>query len=317
MHSNLAFVLGMSALLVGILGLLLGGWQYHHAKRRSRIRKHLNATLQRRQFEVVQSTMRVAIKPQEWVQKKLRKLAAWLETPAGQQVIAKEDRDLLVQCGFYSRKGSMYLLEARVLCMVILPSLLWLWSPSWYLRSPAVGLFSAVAVGYLLPKWLLRRRAGQRRQKAEEELPLLVDLFALLQGSGQGVDQSLQLIAHDFQRVLPVLSRELELANRLYTSGRTRDQAFSRMSEMFRSANLADLTALLVQIDKHGGAVQEPLREFGQRLREQRRMQMKETIGKVTVKMTGVMILTLLPALMVVTAGPGFVALMRSLGGMK
>lgn len=317
MNGNLAPTLWTAALLISVLGLLLGGWQYRWLQHRSRIRRHLNATLQRRQFEVVKRHTRVAIKPKEWAKQKMRKLAAWLETPAGQQVIAKEDRDLLAQCGFYSRKGSLYLLEARVLCMITLPLLLWLWSPSLYLRSPVVGVFAAVALGYLLPKWVLRRLAGKRRKQAEDELPLLVDLFGLLQGSGQGVDQSLQLISQDFQRVLPVLSRELELANRLYTSGRTRDQAFTRMSEMFRSTNLADLTALLVQIDKHGGAVQEPLREFGQRLRDQRRLQMKETIGKVTVKMTGVMILTLLPALMVVTAGPGFVALMRSLGGIK
>ena len=46
-------------------------------------------------------------------------------------------------------------------------------------------------------------------------------------------------------------------------------------------------------------------------------MRMKEAIGKVTVKMTAVMVLTLLPALMVITAGPGFLAVMRTLGSVK
>lgn len=317
MSSPLLQTLVTLAALLVFSGLLITGWQWRQLQHRNRMRKHLDAVLMRRMFVVPVRKVRVAVKPREWIQAKFQQLADWLETPAGQQVIAKEDRDLLAQCGFYNRKGSLYLLLARVLMMVCLPLALWLWSPNWYAKQPVIWLFAAVALGYLMPKWLLRRKAAQRRNQAEEELPLLVDLFGLLQGSGQGVDQSLQLISTDFQRVLPVLSRELELANRLYASGRTRDQAFTRMSEMFRSSNLADLTALLVQIDKHGGAVQEPLREFGQRLREQRRMLMKETIGKVTVKMTGVMILTLLPALMVVTAGPGFIALMRSLGGMK
>lgn len=317
MQYSIALTLGVTAALVLALGLVLGVWQYRQYQQRMQISRFLDATLQRRQFAVVQRKARAGIRPGEWLQHKTRKLAAWLDTPAGQQVIAKEDRDLLVQCGFYSRKGSLYLLAARVVCMVVFPLMAWLWSPGFYVRSPVVCALAAMALGYLFPKWLLRRRATQRCKLAEEELPLLLDLFGLLQGSGQGVDQSLHLIARDFQRVLPVLSRELELANRLYASGRTRDQAFSRMSEMFRSSNLADFTALLVQIDKHGGAVQEPLREFGRRLRDQRRMQMKEIIGKATVKMTGVMIVTLLPALMVVTAGPGFIALMRSLGGMK
>jgi tight adherence protein C len=60
--------------------------------------------------------------------------------------------------------------------------------------------------------------------------------------------------------------------------------------------------------------VQEPLRIFGERLRERRRSEMKERIGKITVKMTGVMVSTLLPALVIVTAGPGFIAIFRSLG---
>jgi tight adherence protein C len=72
--------------------------------------------------------------------------------------------------------------------------------------------------------------------------------------------------------------------------------------------------SLLVQVDKHGGAVQEPLRIFSDRLRERRRSEMKEKIGKITVKMTAVMVSTLMPALVIVTAGPGFIAVFRSLG---
>jgi tight adherence protein C len=44
---------------------------------------------------------------------------------------------------------------------------------------------------------------------------------------------------------------------------------------------------------------------------------MKERIGKITVKMTAVMVTTLLPALVIVTAGPGFIAVFHSLGVMN
>ena len=146
---------------------------------------------------------------------------------------------------------------------------------------------------------------------------MLVDLLGLLQGAGLGMDQSLQLIARDFRSVMPVLCGELEVVNRLHASGRTREQALQRLSEMLQSDALADLAALIVQIDKHGGAVQEPLRQFGERLREQRRMHMKEQIGKITVKMTGVMVVTLLPALLIIIAGPGFLSVVRALGGVQ
>ena len=43
------------------------------------------------------------------------------------------------------------------------------------------------------------------------------------------------------------------------------------------------------------------------------RAELKARIGRITVKMTGVMVTTLLPALIIVTAGPGFLAISRSL----
>ena len=149
-----------------------------------------------------------------------------------------------------------------------------------------------------------------------KELPLLIDLLGLLQGTGMSLDQTLQVIGQDFGNVMPVLSREIQLANLQYSRGGTRERSFGRMSEIYQNENLVALTSLMTQIDKYGGAVQEPLRVFGERLREQRKAKMKELIGKISVKMTGVMVVTLLPALIIITAGPGFLAVIRALGAM-
>ena len=149
-----------------------------------------------------------------------------------------------------------------------------------------------------------------------EELPLLVDLLRLLQGVGLSIDQSLQILATEFGSVLRVLSGELALANQLYANGRSREQSFQRMAHLSGDEDMNAVVNLLVQVDRHGGAVQGPLNEFGIRLREKRQASFKEKIGAITVKMTGVMVLTLLPALMVITAGPGFMAVIRSLSSM-
>lgn len=311
-----ALLTWLAAALVA-LGLCLGYWQWRQHRQRQRLHQHMDAVLQCRQAVVAQARLRRRLAPGQWAGRMGQRLLAWMNTSLGRQLVAQEDKELLVQCGFQGGRGRLAFLLARLGMTVALPLLAWVLLPVVGQSRSLVWLLAMAAVGYLLPKWALRHYAARRCKQAEAELPLLVDLLGLLQGGGQGVDQSLQVIAQDFSEVLPVLSGELQMANRLYASGRTRDQAFTRMSDLFRSANLADLTALLVQIDRHGGAVQEPLRQFGLRLREQRRMRMKEVVGKVTVKMTGVMVLTLLPALLVITAGPGFLAVMRTLGGMK
>jgi tight adherence protein C len=177
-------------------------------------------------------------------------------------------------------------------------------------------LFMALSAGFMAPKWFVRRRANARQSAVNSELPMFVDLLRLLQGVGLSLDQSLQVMIQDFRNVLPVLSMELALAQAQFATGRTREQSMKRLSTSYDNEDLAAIVRLIVQVEKHGGAVQEPLRQFGDRLRETRRALLRERIGKLTVKMTGVMVITLLPALLIVTAGPGFIAVVRSLSAL-
>jgi hypothetical protein len=82
-----------------------------------------------------------------------------------------------------------------------------------------------IVIGFMLPKWLLGRIAAKRRERANQELPLFIDLLRLLQGVGLSLDQSLQIMASDFSHVLRVLGYELTLANSQYSRGRTREHS--------------------------------------------------------------------------------------------
>lgn len=240
--------------------------------------------------------------------------AHWLNTSLGKALVAEEDRILLSKCGWGSTRAQLQYLIARCVVSVLFSLLAaFVFSGS---KLFLLYLFAAFTIGFLLPKWVLRSVARRRRASVARELPLFVDLLGLLQGTGMSLDQTLQVIGSDFGNVMPVLSREIQLASQQYSRGSTRERSFARMSEVYQNDNLANLTSLMIQIDRYGGAVQEPLRIFGERLREQRKAKMKELIGKISVKMTGVMVVTLLPALIIITAGPGFLAVIRALGGM-
>lgn len=241
----------------------------------------------------------------------------WLDSRLGRLLVADEDRQLIDQCGFPAVRAQLLLLVLRVVLALALPlATVLAWTSSPLGRSDVIMLAVAFVLGFMAPKWLLSNVAAGRRERVAHELPLFVDLLRLLQGVGLSLDQSLQIMATDFSHVLHVLGHELTLANRQYGQGRTREHSLQRLAGVYDNDHLAGLVALLVQIDRHGGAVQEPLRQFSERLREHRRAELKERIGKITVKMTGVMVTTLLPALIIVTAGPGFLAIVRSLGAM-
>jgi tight adherence protein C len=240
---------------------------------------------------------------------------AWLESGMAKALLADEDRKLLDQAGIALRNGSIAYVASRLVLAAALPLLALIVLRPGGSMALIYG-FLAFGLGLMLPKWLVRAKASRRREQVVEELPLFVDLLRLLQGVGLSVDQSLQILATEFGSVLRVLSGELAIANQLYGTGRTREQSFQRLSHLSADEDMNAVVNLLVQVDRHGGAVQEPLREFSLRLREKRQAGFKEKIGAITVKMTGVMVLTLLPALMVITAGPGFLAVIRSLSNM-
>ncbi|HZZ10143.1 MAG TPA: type II secretion system F family protein [Paraburkholderia sp.] len=244
--------------------------------------------------------------------------ARWLDTPLGRHIVAEEDRRLLEQCGFVDARTRGLFLMARLGAAILFCALTVLLAGA-YLQGPRYVAFviGALIAGFLFPKFVLSRRAAARRNGVVNELPMLVDLLRLLQGVGLSLDQSLQVMVNDFRGVLPVLSSELEIAQRQFATGRSREQSFNRLSSSFDNEDLRAVVRLLIQVDRHGGAVQEPLKQFGDRLRETRRAALREKIGRLTVKMTGVMILTLLPALMIVTAGPGVMSVFHSLAAVK
>ena len=240
---------------------------------------------------------------------------AWLQSGLSKALFADEDRKLMELAGMEIARGGLVYVISRVALALCLPMfLLMLLQPKGHYAL--IYGFLGFGFGMMLPKWLVRSKANRRRQCVVEELPLFVDLLRLLQGVGLSIDQSMQILATEFTGVLRVIGSELALANRLYASGRTREQSLQRLAHIGADDDLSAVVNLLVQVDRHGGAVQDPLKEFSLRLREKRQAGFKEKIGIITVKMTGVMVLTLLPALIVITAGPGFTAVIRSLSTM-
>ncbi|WP_427307527.1 type II secretion system F family protein [Cupriavidus sp. H39] len=242
--------------------------------------------------------------------------AHWLESRLGRAVVTPEDQQLLEQCGWVG-------LQARVVFGVLrlgLPLALSVLAMLWHVGAGAFAVmawgFGTFAVAYLAPKWYLRRRAAARLRMVDDELPVLIDMLRLLQGVGLSIDQSLQVIVAEFGSMLHVLGPELARANQQFASGRSREQTLLRIGRLFDSEDLKSLITLLTQVDKHGGAVQEPLRQFGLRMQEARKSRMKDEIGRLTVKMTAVMVVSLLPVLLILTAGPGFLGVIRMLANM-
>lgn len=242
----------------------------------------------------------------------------WAGKRYGRLLLDPQDRQLLDLGGYADPARARALFRvARALLAAGLPlaalSLRTDLLPGWPLAEKAVLAFLGFGLGWMLPKWAVARRVARRRRQAGEELPLLIDLLRLLQGVGLSMDQGLHVVTTEFRQVMPVLAGELHWSVQQYARGRSREQSLARLAGGYGNDDLAAICRLIVQVDRHGGAVQEPLNRFSERVREKRRLELREKVGRLTVKMTGVMVLTLLPALLIVTGGAGFLAVMRGL----
>ena len=271
-----------------------------------------------------EATLKSALQPREsttpTAPTAARSRWAWLETFGAHfngsriegALLASEDRMLLDLGGWNTRSGTAIYLALRLLLALSVLLLVLALAPVDGMAG-VLTCFGALAAGLLLPKVVLGIWAGRRRRRVNDELPMLIDLLRLLQGVGFSMDQSLQTLGDKLRPALPVLGQEIHDANINYSLGRSRPQSLRRLSEAYDDEDLRSLVQLIVQVHAHGGAVQEPLKQFSVRLREQRRHTLKEKVGKLSVKMTVVMMVTLLPALMLVLSGPALMALASTL----
>ena len=177
-------------------------------------------------------------------------------------------------------------------------------------------IIASGGLGFMSLKWLLKSLAESREVAFERELVALVDVMRLLAGVGMSADQAMDVISYQLRELVPVTGRLLYNARPQVKSGVTWLNVLRRINQTYTSQDFKAFVAVLEQIEKYGGAVQEPLRVFAERMIERERAHTKERMGKLSVKLTGIMVVTTLPALLIITGGPGILSLMKNLGGL-
>lgn len=228
-----------------------------------------------------------------------------------------ETRQLLAQAGWRHGNSRLlfYALQGALPVGLALIVLLGYWANIKLLHSPmhlVLGLVLAGILGLLLPRYVLRRAATQRRAQLRGEVPLFVNLLVMLFEAGLSTRQALSSLVDDGGSVLPALGPDLDLIVRQLEAGGDSDEVLQAYA---RSMDVADLTAIigiLRQIDRYGGEVRGPLLEQLEVLEERRGLEMREKVNIISGRMTVVMVLFFFPALLIFTAGPAVMAIMHA-----
>jgi tight adherence protein C len=131
--------------------------------------------------------------------------------------------------------------------------------------------------------------------------------------AGLGLDQAIQYVARELAVTHKDLSEELGLLHLEMRAGKRRAEALRNLADRTGEQELRKLVAILIQTDKFGTSMAESLRVHSDFLRVRRRQQAEERAGKVGVKLVFPIFFFIMPAMLLVAAGPGLLQVFKYL----
>ena len=168
-------------------------------------------------------------------------------------------------------------------------------------------------VGFMAPGFALGRLVNRRHQQIRLALPDVLDLLVICAEAGCGLDQAIVNVSRELATVHRAACEELSLVNMEIMAGKSRAEALRNFGKRTNEEEVKKLVGILIQTDRFGTSVAEALRTQSDFLRVRRRQNAEERAGKVGVKLVFPIFCFTLPALMVVTAGPGLLQIFTKL----
>jgi len=174
-------------------------------------------------------------------------------------------------------------------------------------------LIGVTGLGFILPRFILKRMIRDRQARIRLGLPDALDLTVICVEAGLALDQALMRVGQDLHHAHPDLSDEFHLVNLEMRAGKPRAEALRNLVERTGVDDIRALVGTLIQTDRFGTSVAQALRVHSDSLRTERRQRAEEQAAKTTIKMVPPLVIFVLPSIIFVTIGPAVIELIRQL----
>ncbi len=244
-------------------------------------------------------------------QERREQLQAFLESvgaQVGKEQIQREGlREQLIQAGYRGSAAPAVFVGVRVLVAVGLGFLGF--AAAAILPDAGVGqqLFFATGgllVGWLIPSYILRRRARLRREELNRALPDALDLMVVCVEAGLGLNQALVKVGDEMGRISQALADEFIMVSLEIRAGTPREQALRNLGKRTGVKDIRALVGMLVQTDRFGTSIAESLKVHAEEVRSKRQQRAEEEAAKITTKIIIPLVIFVFPALFLVILGP-------------
>jgi len=224
----------------------------------------------------------------------------------------------LLQAGYPSHDAAMAFRAIQLTLMVAIPTLvvtlcfLYDRSPNTFVIWGGVG----AAVGFYLPRFILRKKIANRQQRIRWALADALDLMVIAVEAGLGLNAALNRVGDELGHTHPDLHRELELVNLEIRVGRSREEALRNLAERTGVDDVRSFVALLIQADRYGSSIAKAVRVFADSLRTQRRQRAEQASEKAALKLLIPLTGFLFPVIILIILAPAALNLIDLFAGM-
>lgn len=218
-------------------------------------------------------------------------------------------RAWLIQAGYREARHLTIFLGIRVLVALVALAGVVIFSG---FKSPPL-LLGMTALGFFVPRFLLKRKIRDRQTRIRIALPDALDLTVICVEAGLALDQALHRVGEDLKHAHPDLSDEFYLVNLEMRAGKPRAEALRNLVTRTGVDDIKSLVGTLIQTDRFGTSVAQALRVHSDSLRTERRQRAEEQAAKTTIKMVPPLVVFVLPSIIIVTLGPAIIQLYRTL----
>jgi tight adherence protein C len=214
----------------------------------------------------------------------------------------KAMRQQLIAAGLYTTSPRM-VAGYRLLLAIGLP-VIWIWfaaTVGFTFVLIFMGAFFLLIVGWILPMVVLNRRARERAEEIDYELPELIDLLVVTLEAGVSFIASLQMAA---ERLTGPLGVELRLTLQEQRMGLTTNDALKGMLGRAETPGMRTFVRSVLQGETLGTSTGAIMRNLAVEMRKRRRAAAEERAQKAPIKILFPLVFLIFPAMFIVLLGP-------------
>ena len=212
----------------------------------------------------------------------------------------------LLQAGYRSPEAATAYRAIQITLFIAIPSLV---MTVCFVMNRGVGDFAlfgviGAALGFYLPRYVLRKKIIARQQRITWGLADAMDLMVVAVEAGLGLNAALNRVAEELRVLHPDMHSEMELVNLEIRVGRSREEALRNLSERTGVEDIRSFVALLIQADRFGSSIAKAVRVFAESLRTKRRQRAEQISQKAALKLLFPLTFFLFPVIILVVLGP-------------